>query len=638
MTELEERLRAAFDARARTFESSPDAWARVQARHGRRDYRRWARPLLAAVPVALLAAFVPVLLGGGLGREIAAGPEEVYGRLMKGREPAGEQVTVDNPTEGRPMRIWFAEASLGYPEVCYVVERAAAEPYGGCAPVQEWAQADFVGSTLRSGAETAMDWGVATPEVGAVTGVTAGGRRIPGAVLAPAGAPYRIWTVDYPEREPIQKIEYADARGGHLGWSSRDMLATTPGPALGQAVELPEGVTVRPHLAEQGTTLAWTRAGAGIAESRVDGKETLYVGVTRDVIAGYAPAGVTRVAVSFPGEGTVTMEVTPDPWGLGIGLFSGASPRSDTYAGYTAIAYDASGKEVKRLQEPVREQPGGAEKPIGAVIDLPGTENSGRPTRVWFARPGDGPTVLCATGGASPYGQGSSWCAQTGPASDLPRSTATAYLPKPGVVVHFGPAGDDLEQVEAVLSDGSRVRAAFLRPEGAPGRLWHVAVPLGARVGGYLVRTRGAEPRAVPVVDKTCGRTVSAAEPGGVSLPADVTARLNGSCLAFREGGELVPALPGPVPGSRLSEQFGGRFPAYWAHGERAWYGYAPAGTAKVVITWKGGGRAEAAATPDPWGQGVALFAGQGPEGADYAETRLTGYGAGGEELWQAPR
>ncbi|MFD0472064.1 hypothetical protein ACFQ0B_30010 [Nonomuraea thailandensis] len=128
MTDLEERLRAAFDARAQTFETSPDAWLRVRERRPRR-YRA-ARLLVAALPVALLAVFVPALLNGDLGRNTAADADAIHQGLMRDRTAVGEQVTVDNPTEGRPLRLWFAKGRLGDPELCYVLERADAEAYG----------------------------------------------------------------------------------------------------------------------------------------------------------------------------------------------------------------------------------------------------------------------------------------------------------------------------------------------------------------------------------------------------------------------------------------------------------------------------------------------------------------------------
>ncbi|MGI5288683.1 hypothetical protein ACQEVF_35800 [Nonomuraea polychroma] len=633
MDQLEGRLRAAFDAHAQTYEASPDAWARVLARRPR---RRPGRLLVAALPAALLAVFVPVLLNGGLGRNTAADPDAIYRQLMRDRTPAGEQVTVDNPTEGKPLRLWFAKARAGYPEVCYIAERAAGDPYGGCSDVPEQRDVWFSGSTLREGAATALDWGVATRTVGAVTGITTSGRKITGTLVTPEGAPYRIWTVTYPAQDAMTGVEYADEQGRSIARSSRDMLSPPVGPAMGQAMELSDGITVRPHRVKDGAELNWSRNGAhlggGLATTR---DAPVIVNVRDNLITGYARAGVTRVDVSVSGGGTTSLETRPDPWGLGIVLFAGASPDGDAYQGYRAVAYDTTGKETWRHEEPSREEPGPDTRTIGPVMAVPGTESSDRPMRVWFSQHDGDPQMFCASGGASPADRGVTWCAATGQEHSFPVQSTTAYLPEPGAVIHFGPARDDWEWVEAVLSDGRRVRAEFLRGEGTPLPFWHVSVPLDAEVGGYVLKVQGQAARPVATFDKACGRQASASEADRLALSAGITAYLSGSCMTFWEDGELVPALPGPVPGAKLSAQFDARRPAYWSHGDNAWYGYAPAGTAKVVITLKVGGTATAAAVPDPWGQGVTLFAGLTPKGTDFGEgATLTGYDAHGKEVW----
>ncbi|TMR94248.1 hypothetical protein [Nonomuraea basaltis] len=637
MNDLEERLRAAFDARAQTFEASPHAWARVQARRPR---GRRARLLVAALPVALLAVFVPVLLNGGLGGITATDPDEVHRQLMRDRTATGEPLTVDNPTEGKPLRIWFAKAKLGYPEVCYLVERAAAEPYGGCSDVPEMRDVWFTGSTLRDGAATALDWGVAAQDVGAVTGVTKSGRKITGTLVTPDGAPYRIWTVTYPAQDAMTMVEYADRKGRSIARTSRDMLSPPLEPAMGAAVELPDGITARPHRTKDGAELSWMRNGAYIGGGLVTMRDApVIVNVRDDVITGYARADVARIEVSFPGGGTTSLETRPDPWSLGVVLFAGASTQSDQVAGYRALAYDASGKEVWQHEEASAERPDPGTPTIGPVMSLPGTERSGKPTRVWFFKADDGQQTFCASGGASPGERGVMWCAPGGLEDSFPVGSTTSYLPEPGAVIHYGPALDDWEWVEAVLSDGRRVRAEFLRGEGAPLRVWHASVPRDAEVGGYVLKVHGRAARPVPTFDKACGRQDASSEAGRLALPAGITAHLSGSCMAFWEAGKMVPGLPGPVPGRKLSEQFDARWPAYWSHGKRAWYGYAPAGTAKVVLALKRGGTATAEAVPDPWGQGVTLFAALTPKGADFGEgATLTGYGADGKELWTYDR
>jgi hypothetical protein len=630
---LEKRLRAALDARAETFEASPHAWARVQSRRPR---RRRGRLLLAALPVALLAAFVPALLNGGLGRNTAADTDAIYQRLMRERTATGEQLTVDDPAEGRPLRIWFAKARPGYPEVCFIVERVAGEPYGGCSPVSDRYDVQFAGSSLRDGAATAMDWGVAEDDVGTVTGVTKAGHKIPGTLLSPDGAPYRVWTVTYPAEDAMTSVEYAGQNGGQGGQLSRDMLAQPLGSPAGAPMELPDGVIARPYQAKEGTELHWTRHGAYLGGGLPTTREApVSVSVTEDVITGFARSDVARVEVSFPGGATTSLETRPDPWNLGVVLFAGATD-GDRFQGYRALAYDAAGKEVWRHETPAVGMPEPGGELIGQVMALPGTEESGVPVRLYFTKGPDGAPTFCNSGGITPESRGVTSCSFGQQRKAFRVQSVTTYLPEPGAVIHFGPAGDDWEWVEAVLSDGRRVRAEFFRGDGAPQRVWHVAVPLDAEVGGYVMKARDAAAKPIPERDKACGRQATGSDAGRLTLDTGVTALLSGNCVAFWENGEMGVALPGPVPGWKLSDLLDAERPAYWAGAGHAWYGYAPAGTAKVEITMKGGATATARAVPDPWGQGVTVFAGPKPAGGYWGPAAtLTGYGADGKELWR---
>ncbi|WP_433431025.1 hypothetical protein [Nonomuraea sp. CA-141351] len=634
MNDLEERLRAAFDARARTFEASPHAWTRLQSRAPRRHPARW---LLAALPVALLAVFVPVLVNGGLGRNTATDPTGIYQQLMKERTPLGEQVTVGNPSEGKPLRIWFAKAKLGYPQVCYVVERAAGEPYGACVDAVGWKYADawYVGSTLRDGAATAMDWGLALQDVGAVAGVTKGGQEFPGTVRSLDGAPYRLWTVTYPSQEPMSKIRISDVKGKDLGWWSRDGLAATTGQPMSAPMELSQGISVRPYRTKDGTQLTWSRHGAELSSQVPLAASPVVMSPQRDVIVGFARKDVARVEVSFDSGRSASVETRPDPWNLGITLFGATSPSDDPAEGRRITAYDASGKQVGRYDEPARTSPDKADKVVGEVMTLPGTEGSGRPVRIWFTQRSSEGNEFCFTGGPEPNDWGMTGCFIEYLHGAYPFHQSTTYLPDPGADTYFGPALEDWESIDAVLHDGQRVRASFLRGTGAPHPVWHVSVPRGTEVGGFIVKVKGKPDKQVPNYYKGCAKQAARSEIAPQTLPAGITALVVPACAAFWENGEAMPALPGPLPGARLSDLLDAELPVRWISGKTAWYGYAPAGTAKVEIRMKGGATATAETVPDSWGQGVTLFAAPTPHGGDFETSALTGYDAGGKELWR---
>ncbi|MEU8395706.1 hypothetical protein AB0C28_10995 [Nonomuraea sp. NPDC048892] len=641
MNELEERLRAAFDARAQTFETRPDAWARTRER---RPWRRLAgRTLVAAVPVTLLAALVtalvtglvPVWLGGGRDGDASSDADAVHERLMQDRTAAGEEVTVDNPTEDRPLRLWFATAKAGYRELCFVVERADLDPYGGCTPITDEVITEswFVGSTLRDGAETAMDWGVALPGVGGVTGVAADGEKFSGTVLRPEGAPYRLWTVTYPARHAMAKIELVDDQGRALGEESRERLTGQQlGTAAGAPVDLPAGVTARPYRQGRDTEVTWSRHGAHLASAPVKAlaRNAVIPGMEENVITGIARADVARVTITFPGGASNDFVTRPDPWGLGVALFAGENPVGAWREGSEVVAFDAGGAELWR-QTDKEGAVADAIPAAGEVMTLPGG------LRTWFSDAvGPGRTTICLSGDSSP---GGGVRCQGGATKNSPHPLkAVTYLPAPGSTTYIGVAGESWESVRAVLSDGRRLDAAFLRGKGTPARIWHVTVPNGdAVLVGFTVRTKDGRVDRYPETNPSCGRKAVGTEAGRQSLAAGVTVLVaEPSCLAFFEHGEPSPSLPGPLPGERLSDLLTAERPVRWSYGATAWYGYGPAGTARVELRTSNGLTVTMDAVPDQWDQGVTLFAAPIPKGAQFAAgMSITGYDAAGTKLWQ---
>ncbi|TYB68615.1 hypothetical protein FXF51_12425 [Nonomuraea sp. PA05] len=636
MNDLEERLRAAFDARARTFETSPDAWLRVRERRPRRYLA--LRLAAAALPVALLAVFVPVLLDGGLGRNTAADTDAVYQQLMRDRTPAGEQVSVANPTEGKPLRLWFAKARAGHPELCFVLERAGAQADGNCSAVTEeeaGAEAWFAGSTLRGGAETAMDWGVAVRDVGGVTGVAGDGQRFPGTLLRPAGAPYAIWTVTYPARHAVSAIELADGEGRAIGSSPRALMeGQEAGEDLGPALELPAGVTAHARRSAQVTMILWTRQGAHLVSSAAVLNEPVSVMRGGDAIMGLARENVAKVGFVFADGTTAETGATPDRWNLGLRLFAVEDPAASPPGRFTTVAYDASGAEIWRDEASSTEN----FQPVGEVMTIPGTEGSAEPVRAWFARinmkggRGDAFT-LCRSGLFSGAG---TLC--SGARLDYPFSAhkVTTYLPDPGTVTYLGVAHEEWKSVTAVLSDGRRVEAAFLRGTGAPAPIWHLTIPYGdVTVAAFTLQPQDGPLERHPEPDRTCGRRAVSVE--RQRLAAGVSAVVaEPSCLAFFEGGQVETSLPGPLPGEKLSDLLGPDQPVRWGRGKDTWYGYAPAGTARVELVTSNGLTGTAEAVPDRFGQGVTLFAARIPEGGDLSAGMVVkGFDAGGRQLWK---
>jgi hypothetical protein len=647
--DLERRLRSALDARARTFEASPDAWSRLREREPRRSRARW---LLAALPVALLTVFVPILLNGGLGRNTANDPDELYRQIMSGRTAAGESVTVADPAGGGRLRLWFARGQMGNPELCYIIERAAS--YGSCDGMREsfldragW----FAGSTARSGADTSMDYGVARQNATSVAAVTKGGRTIEGELLRPAGAPSQIWTVTYPAQDPVSKVSFTDT-DGRTTEMPRSILgrgAQTDRP-LGPAVELTGGLTVRHYQENDGPTLFWTRHGETVGAIRtapehllkdgpldLRGAENLYFGVTRKDVA--------TIRVTAAGGATVTATTRPDPWSLGVGLFTLVKPGGSD-AGHRIAAYDATGKEVWHIDHGGRgtEAADIGMRKMGDVITLPGTEQFGHgPVRVWFVKEGSSNHMLCISGGVGPDGSKRGGCsfASFDDPNNFSHGSVDTYLPDPGATVTFGTAGAGWESIDAVLPDGRRLPAAFLSAKGAPARIWYVKHTLDTRIAAFAIKEKGKQLERVTLTRHDCWE-VKQQEGRGHAMAQGITAVLHaGNCVRFWKDGKALPGSYEPIPGGKLSAMIAAERPLQWGQEKTDWYGFALPGTARVEVTLQDGGTATATAerTPDPWGQGVVLFAGTVPEkagkrGIFWRGMRFTGFDEAGRVLW----
>ncbi|MEU8107372.1 hypothetical protein AB0C18_27015 [Nonomuraea muscovyensis] len=112
------------------------------------------------------------------------------------------------------------------------------------------------------------------------------------------------------------------------------------------------------------------------------------------------------------------------------------------------------------------------------------------------------------------------------------------------------------------------------------------------------------------------------------------TARLHpGACLKWWKDGKDRHGFFQPLPGTTLSSDLTAERPVEVFLDGRAFHGFALRGTARVGVTLEDGGRAFADAAPDPWGQGVALFGGQGARPVQRSE-EITGYAADGDVLW----
>ncbi|MFI6386461.1 hypothetical protein [Nonomuraea sp. NPDC050540] len=651
MTPLEERLKAALDARAQTYEAGQNAWLSVRARTPLPPRRgRW---LLAAIPVAVIALFVPVLLNGGLGRNSAADPGTLQRRLMTGLTPVGEPVELDG------LKLWFAKGKLGNPQFCALSGRGR-EPVGSCAPVHGMGPGTYEGSAAGKDAATVLDYGLAQPESAGVRAVTGDGRRIAGAVHRVPGAPMVIWSVSFAAAEQVTKVEFLDAAQRVLGEMPRAMLTSRSRKAkpAGLPYEMAGGLSLRPYQVPNDTQpgatdleVIWTRAGKEVGSIPL--KEAyLWKGGAADrpwpvrlqaedgVVFGAARPDVARIVWTREGR-ELTLTPRPDPWGLNLGLFALTADARDEDRRHTLVAYDARGAEIWRDDPPPEKQEEFAfsGERISDKIVVPGTEDfSFGPVELWFTKNTDG-TLLCASGGVRPEGRKSGGCSTI----ELDRRFSSrdflaTYLPEPGAVLAYGALSPATEAVTAVTVDGTRIPAQILKVKGGPAAVWAVRHPANVKIAAFAHREKGRELERVDVWDHNCSQ-IPTREGAGQALPGGVSAHLRAPmCLHFWKDGKVLPGSFERLPGTNLRAIVGLEQPVQWSQHKDTWYGFALPGTARIEGASRSG-RVAAETVPDPWGHGVAMFAAPVPDGVakkglHWPDLSFTGYDAAGKVLW----
>ncbi|MFI6292326.1 hypothetical protein ACIBEJ_12125 [Nonomuraea sp. NPDC050790] len=644
MTPLEERLKAALDARAQTYLPSQNAWLNVHSRTPLPPRRgRW---LLAAIPVAMIALFVPVLLNGGLGRNSAADPGTVEHQIMASLTPHGQPVELDG------LKLWFAKGRHGNPQLCSLIT-AGREPVGSCSPVYGQGPGTYEGSAQDG--DRVVDYGLTQPETKQVWAVTGDGRQLAGTVHPVRGAPQAIWSVSYPAAEQVTKVEFADTERRTLGEMPRSMLAGRAANArpAGRPYELAGGLSLRPYQVpnetQAGATdmeVIWTRAGREVGsislnerylwkDGGADRPWPVRLQVDDGVVFGAARQDVARLVWRAGGR-ELTLTPRADPWGLGLGVFALPADVSSEDDRYALVAYDAAGGEIWR-QDPPLEQDSG--EPITGKIVVPGTEDfTFGPVRLWFAKGSEGPE-LCAKGGVEPSGRESTGCATAElDAKTLSWSTKTTYLPEPGAELAYGVLPAGTQAITGITADGKRLPASIQRIEGAPAPVWTLRFPANVKIFALAYKEKGRTLERTRFLDHGCMR---ATEPEGTgrSLPGGVSAHLSGSsCLHFWKDGRMLPGSFERQPGTGLRTVLGPEEPLRWGQHKDVWYGFALPGTARIEGVSKAG-RVTAETVPDPWGHGVTMFAATVPaevakKGLTWPDLTFTGYDAKGAVLW----
>ncbi|MEV4160354.1 hypothetical protein [Nonomuraea dietziae] len=613
MNDLEERLRAALDARAQTYETSPTAWLRVQERR-RGPLRRWGA-VLVALPVALVALLVPVLLGGFKDGQVTTGPPPKP-------TPVGQALVIDNPAERRPMRLWFARNHEGVLVFCREVQYAGGAGMSGCGEDAAAAAMEnhgwFEGTTqsVSRSRQTVLDYGGARKDVAKVTALTKKGSRVAGALYQPSGAPMKIWTVAYPATDEVTDYEFAAADGTLLSRVARTVGMLPESEQLtpaGAATDLAD-LSVRPYSTPD-RTLIWTLDGRELGLNLVRAKDLLrdMGGKPMDVELrvngghwfGVARRDTSRMELIRKDGKVLKAVVKPDPWKIGVRLFAGERPASgDLYLeGFTLVGYDSAGKELWRDDHPADKPRWDPHPPIGQVVAI-------GEAKVWFSKVtlADGRTWdgLCRS---VPGKKTSCDAFQPVAAGDARR------LPDLGKSA-IGVAGSEATQVEAVKSG---TRGSVYAPVGAPLKIW--VVPNSGGSERFVLQD--AQQDTVATVGGSAPDTCSVSPPVGPAAALGTGATLthqDGCLIIWTDDGRFI------TEKHEIDD-------ATYTFGSGVLAGYAVMKTAKVELVFDDGSRVAATMSADPWGLGLTLFSARSTKSS--VDASVVGYDAAGKEIWR---
>ncbi|MEV0974884.1 hypothetical protein [Microtetraspora glauca] len=388
MTELEDRLRSALEARAHTYGTSPQAWIEVRKRTLRSRQRRiW---LLTLVPMAAAATALPMFLAIGSAQNDEAGTGvvtayastardgDIYADVMQDKTALGDRLILDNPSEHRPMLLWFAKTTdaqgVAGTAFCTATQSRDGGSDASCGNVlidtrpqeeQAWEEGATASWPLP---EAVLYYGVAREGVAGVSAVAEDGSTVVGRLQRPEGAPLSIWTVSVPSKAHITAFTFTDTEGrviervkkqtDHLGPEAN----SNP---LGSAMRMPGGLTANAYETPD-KTLIWTLDGQEVGIHLVRSKDLMTDMGDRkypvefrdhgDRWFGVTTAQTTRVALIFKDGRRVTADTRADPWKIGVRLFSGSYRRpGDIYLeGFQLVGYNEAGAAIWREYHPAQ--------------------------------------------------------------------------------------------------------------------------------------------------------------------------------------------------------------------------------------------------------------------------------------------
>ncbi|MFD1499569.1 hypothetical protein, partial [Streptosporangium lutulentum] len=177
-----------------------------------------------AAAVTAIAAAVNL---GGPGADVTTGvvdkPRDPYERLAAENPPAGAPMVIEHPLGDRSTRAWFTERTAAGGGTFYVFCQVTQEPYGASEgacdqrpkPESPSAQAWYEGGTIGTLPRPAigLGYGAARENIAKVDVVDQNGTRAVGQMYRSANVPLAIWSVVFPSKAGVIRLEFFDDRG-----------------------------------------------------------------------------------------------------------------------------------------------------------------------------------------------------------------------------------------------------------------------------------------------------------------------------------------------------------------------------------------------------------------------------------------
>ncbi|GIH90827.1 hypothetical protein ACFFMN_26275 [Planobispora siamensis] len=388
MNDIEQRLRAALDARAETFPASPGAWSDTMRRTRAGRLRR-RLPLVPVLAAAVAVAVAAVWLAGGRGEKRddttavrVNGLAQLVEKSLRENPPVGEVVTVPHPSFPEdPIHVWYSRAGDGQLRICSARKVTPADDSASCGlvePLDKEEAGRVAGVTGRFPLPAEMvAYGMAEDSVHSVRVTFRDGRSFPGEVIRGRGLPAPVWTArfpgDLPDGVPVVDYEFADERGRRLQRLG-DVLSPpchrdkTPD---GAGIPLPAGVTA--HLHADNCLVFWYDGMAvGMssnhsymtlgADLKAPGRFpqapfSVWAGAGQAVEGlwyGYTGERTARVELRTEDGRRATAETVEGFPGQGVRLFGGELPEGSNPSrdGAVYVGYDAGGAELWRHEDP----------------------------------------------------------------------------------------------------------------------------------------------------------------------------------------------------------------------------------------------------------------------------------------------